>query len=307
MKKDRAAAEAAAAETSPAPIVDRFTLYEHCVQRPDVLVPALRRWHGGVGKHAPIVLHEDFCGTAAISREWTRTDGAARAVATDWDPDAINRGKTDRAALLAPDAQARLKLRLTDVCLPFEDELPSADVIFVGNFSLGELHQRADLVRYLRSARARLAPRGVFVCDNYDGASSLRTGTTQRTHPLPPPFPSGTNALYTWDQRSIDVLTGRVENRLHFRVRRGDEVTHDFPDAFIYRWRKRSFAELTEALEEAGFERPTLRTDLKGDQPLLFGSELPPETETIETVIGCLVTRVAPADRVTKSAIPTVP
>ncbi|MFO0083664.1 MAG: hypothetical protein ACK55O_13765, partial [Phycisphaerales bacterium] len=46
-----------------------------------------------------------------------------------------------------------------------------------------------------------------------------------------------------------------VENALHFRVLRDNEVIQEHTDAFVYRWRLWSLSELREAMLEAGFAR----------------------------------------------------
>ena len=58
------------------PSFDKHDLYELCVQSPKHLAPLLRAIHG----KDPRTLDEDFAGTAALSYEWCKRDGA-RAVA----------------------------------------------------------------------------------------------------------------------------------------------------------------------------------------------------------------------------------
>ena len=122
------------------PPFDKHDLYELCVQSPKHLAPLLRAVHG----KDPVVLGEDFAGTAALSYEWVKRDGA-RAVAVDMDAAALGKH---------PD-HARVSKVLSDV-----RRVPDAcDVLFVGNFSIGYLHTRRELVDYLRHARSRISPR----------------------------------------------------------------------------------------------------------------------------------------------------
>ncbi|MCA9300708.1 MAG: hypothetical protein KDA28_16680, partial [Phycisphaerales bacterium] len=125
----------------------------------------------------------------------------------------------------------------------------AGDVIFVGNFSIGEIHERRSLVAYLDACRARLRPGGVFVCDTYGGESAFMTGDVHRDHFTP----DMARVRYTWEQREADPLTGRVINALHFRVDRAGMVEAEFPDAFVYDWRLWSVPELRDAMTEAGF------------------------------------------------------
>ena len=73
--------------------MDRFELYECCVQSPRHVVGFLRAAHG----EEPLVLREDFCGTAAVSRRWA-ADGQkrgddSRALGVDLDGAALARAR----------------------------------------------------------------------------------------------------------------------------------------------------------------------------------------------------------------------
>jgi precorrin-6B methylase 2 len=228
--------------------MDRYELYELCVQSPRHAVALLRHIHAGNAR----TLAEDFCGTAAVSREWVTHPGCT-AVARDLDPVVIERARSH--------ASGGVTLEVGDATVPTPGA-PRADIIFVGNFSIGEIHQRLALVAYLRHSLARLNPSGVFVCDTYGGESAFRTGGVTRTHLAP----DGSIVRYTWQQRAADPATARVENALHFRVERAGEVVLDLPDAFVYHWRLWSVPELRDAMEEAGFTRTTVHHALPGEE-----------------------------------------
>ncbi len=248
------------------PSLTPLDLYELTVQNPRALLPLLLAIHAGDPK-APLTLAEDFCGSAALSRYWVATLPRGRAIATDVDPVPLDHAR--RSASRSP----RLKLIQADLLKPFPAALrasspraPRPDIVFVGNFSIGEIHARPALVRYLRSARARLAKRrGVFICDTYGGASAYALGAVQRTHPGPPSDPS-LRIRYTWEQREANPLTARVVNALHFRVMRHSEVEQELTDAFIYRWRLWSIPELRDAMAEAGFTSTAVYAQLPDAQ-----------------------------------------
>jgi hypothetical protein len=212
---------------------DRFQLYELCVQSPPELVGLLVAMHGA----GPTVLGEDFCGTAAVSVEWTRRVEGGRAIAVDH----------DAATLGRIPARAAIEVVAGDVVGDTDATRHAADVIWAGNFSIGEWHTREALLAYLRHVRSRLNPRGLFACDVYGGESAFLAGSVDVEHRLP----DGRVVTYTWEQRSADPLTGRVRNAIHFRVG-DDEVLRD---AFTYDWRLWGVPELRDALEEAGFAR----------------------------------------------------
>lgn len=240
---------------------DRHTLYELCVQRPEVCVPFLVRLHGGT----PASLREDFCGSGAASREWVRGAPGRRATGVDLDEEVVRtaRQRAQGAGLGAD----RLRFVCADAVAHADTDGERPDVIFAGNFSLGEIHNRARLMEYLARSRSSLAPGGVLICDTYGGESAFRTGFTTRIHAVPESIAGGPDVRvhYTWEQRSADPFTGRVHNFLHFRVEQGGEgrITHELLGAFEYHWRLWSVPELRDAMREAGFKRTRVEWEIE--------------------------------------------
>lgn len=274
-----------------------FSLYESCVQNPDLAVKLLRGIHGA----SPRILAEDFCGTAALSRAWVRAIENARAIAADIDPAPLKRAKAEIARLhaklnakphgtsLAP-GTGTVRILRADVLTSASLARSRADVLFVGNFSIGEIHDRATLVRYLTRSRKRLLRGGVFVCDIYSGESAFRVGATQREHILA----DGTRVKYTWEQRSADPFTARVENALHFRVFKGSELVRDLRDAFVYRWRLWSVPELRDAMFEAGFRRVDVYAqlpDAEDSEGNVYASPVDDPAELGPSFIVCVSAR----------------
>jgi len=215
--------------------MNRHDLYEICVQSPEDLAAVLRAIHGG--DHT--ALGEDFCGTAALSAAWIEQVDGGRSIAVDHDRETLARApKHEAITLVAGDVRGD-----TDA------DTHRVDVLHVGNFSIGEWHTRADLLAYLRHARARLANDGIFVCDLYGGETAFATGVIDREIPLP----DGRTVHYAWEQREADAVTGMVVNAIHFQVCRDLRVEIDLPDAFTYHWRLWSVPELRDAMTEAGF------------------------------------------------------
>lgn len=224
--------------------LDKHDWYELCVQSPGHLVPLVRAIHGGSAR----VLGEDFCGTAALSIEWARAGGEA--VAVDLDAGALAKH---------PDEPGVRKVR-ADV----REVADAADVVFVGNFSIGYLHTRGELVGYLRHVRARVMDDGVFICDTYGGESAFATGFVHRPHPIPKSLDDvgGRVCRYTWEQREADPLTGMVTDVIHFRIEDCGEIVEELDDAFVYEWRLWSVPELRDAMVEAGFARTAVYAKL---------------------------------------------
>jgi len=225
-------------------LLSKHDLYELCVQSPDYLVPLLRAVHGGY----PGVLGEDFCGSAALSREWVRKVAAGRAIAVDSDPEALGLAR-------GPES---LQVIEGDVVEATDPAAHAVDVLFVGNFSIGYWHTRSELVRYLGHARARLKAGGVFLCDTYGGESAFLLGSVHRDHPVG----DGRIVRYTWEQREADPLTGMVTDVLHFQVMRAGVIEEEHPEAFVYHWRLWSVPELRDAMIEVGFESTEVHAQL---------------------------------------------
>lgn len=220
---------------TPGTVLD---LYEACCQRPSVVAEALAALHGG----SPTVLHEDFCGSAAISRVWCGVPGR-RAVATDLDGTVLAHAKSRARGL-----DVRF---VRDSVLDQPPAVPDADVIFAGNFSVGEFEVRTDLLQYLSRCHRRLRDGGILVCDLFGAAPRTDGGSLRRMIPLP----GGGIVEYTWEQRAWDPWSANVQCVIHFRVLEGGEVTASYPDAFTYFWRVWGVAEFVDALHDAGVWR----------------------------------------------------
>jgi hypothetical protein len=253
---------------------DPHTLYELCVQSPRHIVSLLLGLHG----ENPLALREDFCGTAAVSARWIeevrKYDQGARALALDLDEGALLHAR-ERGMRLGDS----LRIEQTD-CITAEDST-GCDVVWVGNFSIGYIYTRAQLVQYLCYTRARLSAGnggfggGIFACDLYGGASAYTLGSLTRKHP----GRGHETVHYHWSHDAADPLTGMVTNSISFKVEVAGEIVSEHPNAFIYTWRLWSLAELREALLEAGFTDVSLHTDIniapgQRPTPLTDGTQL---------------------------------
>lgn len=215
--------------------MNRFDLYELCVQNTPAMVRFLLAAHEG----RPRVLREDFSGGAALCRAWV-AEGDRRAIAVDADPVPLKR------VARVPGVEARPAdvRRATD----------RADVIAALNFPLGYWHTRGELVAYLKLCRRRLTRGGVFVGDLYGGADAFRPLTMSRNFR----GPGGQRVGYTWEQEQADPATGLVRNALHFQVtpaRGSAGKAKSLRRAFTYHWRLWSIPEFIDAARDAGFAR----------------------------------------------------
>ena len=252
--------EAASTPPEPAPLsltpLTRHDLYERCVVSPEQLVPLLRAIHAGQGAHAPRHLAEDFAGTACLCDRWVADVPGGTSTGVDLDAEALHYHPLR-------DGVTKIQCDVRDDRL-LDPSQPRADIVHAGNFSIGYMHSRADLVDYLSRARKRLADGGVFLCDTYGGESTFITGAVHRDHWIADGPHKGKRIRYTWEQRDADPLTGMVTDVLHFRVEVGGVIHEAFFDAFVYRWRLWSVPELRDAMLEAGFARTDVYAKLPG-------------------------------------------
>jgi SAM-dependent methyltransferase len=247
-------------ETRPSPVgaawsqagqSDRHALYERAVQCPEAEVDFLQqRFEERHGRPARS-LAEDFCGTAALCREWVRRDPAHRALGIDNDPEVL--AWAERAVITALDAeqQARLRLIRADV-MGLAAEGPGGathepvDLVLAMNFSWWLITERAALRRYFEQARGRLVADGWLVLDAYGGYDAFRVITEERE------IDDGSSPAFTyvWDQQDYDPISGLMECAIHFHFPDGSRLEN----AFRYRWRLWTLPELREILTEAGFK-----------------------------------------------------
>lgn len=267
---------------------DALDLYELCVQTPRTIVAFLRAAHGG----HPMVLREDFSGTAAVSRRWVgeglRRGELWRAEAVDLDGPTL-----DKARVLAGGEGVADGIEFTraDAVRAEPDAFAEADVVYVGNFSLGEIHGEDDLAGYLARCRTRLSRGnrglggGVLVFDAYGGSGAYKPLENRRTHRTR----GHEQVEYVWRHEAGDQASGMVTNSISFRVVGADGAVTDLPRAFVYRWRLRPMGVLRAALLAAGFSS----ADLYAHEGLAPGQEPTrlPDPAAGEDWLGYVVAR----------------
>ena len=238
--------------------MDTLELYRWAVQDPETHAVVLRTMYEELRSgREPVVLREDFAGTAAESVAWVALKKGRRAIAVDLDAPTLEWAQRRAARLLGPRAPD-VSFIQGDVRRTGPPAVPAADILAVLNFSILYLHDRQELLSYLRHARDVLTPDGILVLNVFCGAGAVRPGTTVfRIDPNPrlpgeapiPPFE------YHWEVRSYDLASQRIDCRIHFTapdiLAPGD--AHEIRDAFTYDWRLWSIQELLAACDEAGF------------------------------------------------------
>ncbi len=238
------------------PTMDRHSLYEAAVQDAEQLCAFLERLHGA----GPSRLGEDCCGTALLARTFVARAPGRDAVALDLDPVVLARACAPGVVRVHGDLRANL-------------ELPTCDLVHLGNFSVGYLRTRAELLGYLDRTRRRLAPGGVLTLDTYGGARAYQRGVIERRRVLR----DGSVVEARFERVECDPLRARVVDHLHLRRRLGAAVLDDHPRAFIYEWRLWTPMELVEAVEEAGFAGWRWHAELGSGRAGVSGADLDEE------------------------------
>ena len=227
---------------------DRHALYEVAVQGVDWDLDFLERvWRYRHPGRTPELFREDFCSTAALATAWARRGPRRRAWAVDHDPEPLAWARTHRLPSVR-DAAERVTLVQGDVRRPHG---PLVDVACALNFSWWVFHDRADLLRYLRAARAGLRPGGVLVLNLFGGNRAERT-LVERTRKRAENGPDGVMLppfTYVWEHAIYEPIQRRLVAHIHFELRGGRKLRR----AFSYDWRMYTLPELADALREAGF------------------------------------------------------
>ena len=216
---------------------DRFELYERSVQEPEADVEfALDAFRAEFGRR-PYRLREDFCGTAAVCREWVLAHKRNHAWGVDLDAATLKIGRQRHIDPLSGGPRRRVELIAGDVRTV---QCPPVDVVMAQNFSYFLFEQRHELLRYFRAARRNLADRGLLVLDAYGGPDSVRRVEESTEYD---------EFTYVWDQDEFDPISRRATCYIHFDFADGSRLER----AFTYRWRMYTIPEIREILHDAGF------------------------------------------------------
>jgi hypothetical protein len=226
---------------------DRHAFYEVAVQGPEWDIDFLERAFRSHNDREPRTFREDFCSTAALATAWAQRGPERHAWAVDLDPEPLAWASAHRLPWVR-EAAKRVKLVRADVRRP---QRPRVDIACALNFSWWVFHERADLLAYLRAARAGLVDGGVLVLNAFGGARAERT-LIERTRKRASSAPDGTivpRFTYVWQQGRFNALDRRLLAWIHFEPERGPRMVR----AFTYDWRMWTLPELREAARESGF------------------------------------------------------
>ena len=236
MAKARAKKKTAKKQTM-AERADRHDLYQRSVQVPEADIENFEKMFARFVKRKPLVMREDFCGTAFLSGTWAASDPKRRAVGIDLDEPTLQWGRDHNLSKLKPAVRDRVALHRANV---LEGVGERADITCALNFSYMVFKTRPQLLRYFEVAREMLVDDGVFITEIYGGTEAIVEIVDDRD------FKGFT---YLWEQAKYNPITHDTLCHIHFR----------FPDksridkAFTYDWRLWTIPEVRELLIEAGF------------------------------------------------------
>ncbi len=216
---------------------DPHALYEIAVQRPEIMIGFIEELGEALMDRPPMRLREDFCGTANLAATWVASDPQRTAVAVDIEPAVLDWAKQHNRRPLGARAD-RLNLIRGDV---MQVDSGPVDVLVSLNFSHFIYKQRRQLLDYLTMACRTLDQQGFLILDAFGGPDSISPCKDRRRF---------SRFDYWWEQVAFNPLTNQIDCRIHFSFPDGTRLDN----AFVYDWRLWTLPELTELLEEAGFD-----------------------------------------------------
>ncbi len=220
---------------------DRHILYQDAVQCTETEIEFFDTTYTKIKGKKPLVMREDFCGTALLSVDWANSDPKRESIGVDICGDTLEWGKLNNITPAGADVEQRISLFQDDVRVISE---PKADITCALNFSYCIFKKRDELRSYFESVLKGLNDDGMLILDMFGGTEcqdELEEETEMEDYP----------ATYVWEHANFNPITNDITCHIHF----------DFDDdsrmekAFTYNWRLWSLPEITELLTEAGFSK----------------------------------------------------
>lgn len=218
---------------------DRHDLYQKSVQAPDWEVEFLVDRYRELRGKTPLVLREDFCGTALVCVEWCKSSRARRAIGVDLCADTLEWGQQHNMRPAGREIARRIQLINANVLDVSE---PKADITCAMNFSYCVFKTRGALRHYFETVHAGLKEGGLFALDLLGGTETM--GEVEEEREIP-----DSDVIYIWDQASFNPINHHMICYIHFRFPDGSKMQR----AYSYDWRLWTLPELQELLTEAGF------------------------------------------------------
>lgn len=224
-----------------ADLADRHDCYQKSVQAPDFELEFFEQRYRQFSRKKPLILREDFCGTALAAVEWCKTDKERKAIGVDLCADTLAWARENNLKTAGKSVAQRVMLLNENV---LDVETPAADIICAMNFSYCIFETRELLLKYFNNVRRSLNKKGVFFMDLLGGTATIDEVYEEREI-------EDENFTYIWEQTSFNPITNHVHCYIHFEFDDGSTIDR----AFEYSWRLWSIPEIKELLLEAGFSK----------------------------------------------------
>lgn len=225
-------------DTTLASTADKHACYQEAVQCPRKEVRnlqniylELRNEQRQVERRAPLLLREDFCGTAILCKAWAELGVEREAIGVDLDEGVLAYGRR---------MHGHERVELVHGNVLSVEVSRRADIVAALNYGVCYFHRRSELIDYLRRSFKAAADDGIFVCDVFGGLSATKAAAFRR---------QCSSFVYTFEQTPCNPLTNRCHCHIHFAFPDGTALRR----AFSYEFRVWSLVELREALLEVGF------------------------------------------------------
>jgi len=218
--------------------IDRHEYYQKAVQHPVSDIEIFLNVYREENATEPIVIREDFCGTALLSTTWVLGDSGRRAIAIDIDREPLEWGLEHNIRPAGSDVEGRIELIHADL-LDLEEN-PPADIVCAMNFSFNILDTREKLLRYFSGARRSVEDGGLFILEMFGGTEAIVAGIEDREKE---------GFTYRWEQEWFNPITNTARCHIGFLFPDGSRMER----AFTYDWRLWSLPEVTDALRDSGF------------------------------------------------------
>jgi len=224
-----------------ADLADRHVLYQMAVQAPDAELEFFEDRFKELRGRTPLIMREDFCGTALLSTEWAKKGKKRQAIGVDICEETLAWGLEHNLKPAGEDVVSRVQLLNENVV---DAEPALADLICAMNFSYCIFKTRQAMINYYKNALKGLKDDGLFYLDLLGGTNTLDVCEEEREI-------EGEETTYVWDQSSFNPINNHMQCYIHFDFPDGSRIEN----AFEYNWRLWSLPEVQEMLIEAGFSK----------------------------------------------------
>jgi SAM-dependent methyltransferase len=253
---------------------DKHSLYEQSVQNPEADVEFVQNTYKKVRKKKPLVLREDFCGTAKLCCEWVNKKPQRKAIGIDLDQPTLDWGISNNL-----DKIGKYKDQISLINQNVLNSIPiKSDIVCSFNFSYCIFKERHVLLDYFKNVKKGLKEDGMFFLDIHGGTETYEELEEEKDYD---------DFTYSWDQMPYDPINGHALRHIHFKFQDGSKLNK----AFTYDWRLWSIPEIMDVMKEAKFKQVDVYwegadEDGEGDGDFKKTKSTENETSWIAYVVG---------------------